>query len=284
MVSSLFFITTLLLALISVIVTITMNRMVEMVETATQNHLLTAALGASAFVTPGELDQFHSASDMEKPEWEALHVRLAKFAEQNKILYVYYWRDYGDGRIQYIIDNDTDPETMVSPELFFDIHDPDDPITSAVVPYILEGNHYTSDLGAYTESWGGLISGVVPVYNEDGSVYCAAGVDLSDETILLQRRNMIVLRIVLIASLMLSVAAGGAGMWFYHKKARQSENANIAKSQFLSAMSHEIRTPMNAVIGISELALRENPNPKIRDHIIKIKNPRLRRYGCTWKV
>jgi CheY-like chemotaxis protein len=36
-------------------------------------------------------------------------------------------------------------------------------------------------------------------------------------------------------------------------------------------MSHEIRTPMNAVIGISELILRENISPRVRDYLVQIK-------------
>ena len=38
---------------------------------------------------------------------------------------------------------------------------------------------------------------------------------------------------------------------------RQSEEANRAKSEFLSRMSHDIRTPMNAVIGMTQLAFVE---------------------------
>ncbi len=50
-----------------------------------------------------------------------------------------------------------------------------------------------------------------------------------------------------------------------------AEKAVRAKSDFLANMSHEIRTPMNAVLGMAEMALREDMSPKARDYIHQIR-------------
>ncbi len=50
-----------------------------------------------------------------------------------------------------------------------------------------------------------------------------------------------------------------------------AEEANKAKTAFLSSMSHEIRTPMNAIIGLDSLALRnENLDSETREYLEKI--------------
>ncbi len=51
-----------------------------------------------------------------------------------------------------------------------------------------------------------------------------------------------------------------------------AESASEAKSAFLANMSHEIRTPMNAVMGMTLLALRADPPPKVRDYLQKIQS------------
>jgi len=225
LVLGLFFVSALMVLLISVVVNNQMNRHVMMITESTQNHLMAAAQAAAKYVTAEELDRYHTVEDTDTPEYEEIHERLIRFAQEYNVLYVYYWREYGKDTGQFIVDNDTDEESRVNPGNFFEFED--------VAFDGLAGNVGVTDLGTYTaDEWGGLISGYAPVLDTDGNFYCVAGVDISDEFIFIQRkdsRNMTILQII---ALSVSVIFGVFNMLLYRRKAKQIEAAHIKLQYF----------------------------------------------------
>jgi len=189
---TLFFASSAFMLIVALVFSFYISGMERETVNSIQKHLLASAHHASVYLTVDELELFHTAEDMQRPEWDEFRTRLQKFAEDTGVLYVYYWRYTGDGQIQYIIDNDEDEEYMVTPELFFDIED--DPFTAEAVVRIKAGEVWVTDLGDYTDSWDGLLSAAVPVFNEDGFVYCAADVDISKEVNMNMRSNIRIMR------------------------------------------------------------------------------------------
>ncbi len=49
----------------------------------------------------------------------------------------------------------------------------------------------------------------------------------------------------------------------------EAEKANRAKSDFLSLVSHDIRTPLNGIMGMTQLALKEEVNEKVKEYLEK---------------
>ena len=76
-------------------------------------------------------------------------------------------------------------------------------------------------------------SRIAPITDEDGSVTGVVG-NIDDITELLQLQKDL------------------------ENAVKEAEEANKAKSAFLSTMSHEIRTPMNAILGITEIQLNSS--------------------------
>ena len=224
LVLGLFFISALMVLLISAVVNVQMNQYERMITESLQNHLMAAAQALATLSSAEELDRYHTVEDTNTPEYQNIRERLISFAEEYNVLYAYYWRDYGNGTLQYIVDNDMDPETQVGPDSIYEVEE--------IALNALAGNVGVTDLGSYTPTWDGLITGYAPVYDRDGNFYCVAGVDISDEYIFIQRRNSRNMTILQIIALLVSLVFGVLNMMLYRRKARQIEEAHIKLQYF----------------------------------------------------
>jgi len=224
LVLGLFFISALMVLLISIAVKLQMNRSVANVTNITQDLLKTAAVAAADFISAEELDRYHTVEDTQNPDYKELKLRLDNFAKARDVLYVYYWRKYNDEKGQHIVDNDFDPESSVGPWNIFELED--------VALDGLAGNTGATDLGTYTPTWDGLISGYAPVYDKDGNFYCVAGVDISDAFIVTQRKDSHNMTILQIVALSVSVIFGVLNMLLYRRKAVQIEEAHVKLQYF----------------------------------------------------
>jgi class 3 adenylate cyclase len=224
LVLALFFISALMMLLIAALVNYQKRNYENIVLQMTQHHLLAAVQALANLVSAEELDLFHTREDTYRPEYREIRERLLKFSNDFNVLYAYYWRYYGNGRHQYIVDNDLDPETQDGPWSIYLLHDDDFDA--------LAGNIGVTDLGEYHLDWEGLLSAYAPVFDRDGNIYAVAGVDIEDTFIFTQRQDSRNMTLLLFIVIPISVVFGLINMLLYRKKAMQIEDAHVKLQYF----------------------------------------------------
>jgi adenylate cyclase len=246
---ALFFLSSVLVLIVSSYMNIAMTKTVNMMEEALQNHLLAAATAAADHADADELERYYTLEDTRVPEYAELKNWLIEFAEQYHVLYAYYWRDNGDGQLQYIVDNDLDPETMVGPDSFYPIEE--------FALAALTGTPTATNFDEYTPAWDGLLSAWAPVYNSRGEISCIAGVDISDEQILYQRDLAVSRSIIQIISLVVSIISSIIMFMLYRQKI---ELLNIFNNNLQEMVEEETQ---------KVLALHETFGRYLSDDIVK---------------
>ncbi|MDR1651806.1 MAG: hypothetical protein LBR87_08465, partial [Synergistaceae bacterium] len=239
--------------------------MTEM-EDSIRKRMLFVSGNAARLVSASELDRFRTVLDMELPEYEALRRKLADFADEAGVLYVYYVRMEGD-KYQFIVDSDFDEKTRVGLDTEV-IPQEESPELAEVIK---DGVARCTEIGNYTEGWDGLLTAYSPIFDGAGGVTAVAGADIEDAVIFSVRYRAAVISSLHVLATAVIAAGGFFSFRRYRLKAALAEENSRAKSRFLARMSHEIRSPMNAIIGMSELASREYGRPESRGYIAEIK-------------
>jgi class 3 adenylate cyclase len=251
----LFILSSLIALLLSVNANINLQRTVKIMEISLQEFLLASAHALAGYVEVEELDRYHERGDIYTAEGEYtgeyrdLKNRLIEFAQQYQVLYVYFWRPYGDGQIQYIVDNDYSEE-VCTPETFFPLEDLSKELIQDLVPIV-------THLDEYTLSWDGLLSGLVPIFDRNGNLYGAAGVDIPDERIISQRnaaRQRYILQVIAVAA---TILASGAMFLLYRQKIVQLNVFNTNLQQMVEEETKKV------------LALNETFGRYLSDEIVK---------------
>ncbi|MDR2613099.1 MAG: response regulator [Deltaproteobacteria bacterium] len=258
-----FFVSSAIVLLISIYISFLMISASDFLRSDIEARLMAISkLAATTITSAEELARFRTPEDMDTPEYQELKRRLISFGEEVDVLYVYFIRLEPDGMCQFIIDNDlTEDSVGLASERI--------PLEPAVTS-AFAGKATSAGLETYSTGYTGLLSSFAPVTAPDGSIPAVAGVDITDEPVVLMRRKVRTTAVLLSAALLIVLASGCLGLFLYRRKASQSEAANLSKSRFLANMSHEIRTPLNAIIGLSDIELQKALPDGLRSSLEKI--------------
>jgi signal transduction histidine kinase/CheY-like chemotaxis protein len=207
----LFSIAAILVLVISIFTSMLISSMSAFLQESIEERLLAASRSTAHLVSAEELAELKSLGDMEKPLFADIRKRLIAFADESHLLFVYYLRPLGGDMWQFIVDNDQSEDTV-------NLATGPIPGEEVIRRAIHEGRAITADLGEYSPGYAHILSAFAPVYDSGGNITALAGVDISDEQLMLTRRHTMILSLMLLISITFVITAGFLSFFVYKKK------------------------------------------------------------------
>ncbi len=232
-----------------------------------QEHLLSAArvLAKSVDVPSHELLRMPEQDLSIAYHEQVMRLVQAKIAvdPQRMIKFAYTCRLEGE-QVRFVIDTtpegDSDKDGVNDRAKLSEVYEQ----ASRTLVRVLQTGLARVDDEPYTDRWGTFMSGYAPIFDENGTLVAAAGVDMSLEDYELQRSALTHLSSLSTVGVICLAYMASAWMSWYHRRLQRSlaeflkasdaaAAAERVKADFLGAMSHELRTPLNAVLGMSSM-------------------------------
>ncbi|MDR1616240.1 MAG: response regulator [Syntrophomonadaceae bacterium] len=243
----LFFVSALLVFFLSIYVASMMTSIADYMDEDIEQRLLAISRNLASQIEPEEVAELMVPDDMEKPLYGELKQRLINFAEENNVLYAYYYILSPDGSntLQPVIDNDLTEDSYTLET---------EPLEMEEAPFIaLSGKAATTQFSIYSEGYSGLLSAFAPIFSSDGkSVLAIAGIDITDEQIIAVRNSLRTLSLLLVACILIVVVSGSFNVFLHIRRERQLRE-RLSQQELLSSISQSFITVENSTRIADEL-------------------------------
>jgi signal transduction histidine kinase/ActR/RegA family two-component response regulator len=182
---------------------------------------------------------------------------------------IYTFRRDAQGRLRLIVDSETDYNHNGRYDGEREQRTPIGEIYQEATPKFFSAldGHAEFESTIMPDRWGIWVSSFYPIYNRDGKVDAAVGIDYPANSWLSMigtiRGICLLVTLVLVALLLCTstlislmseeISERKAALQRMEQARESAIAASSAKSEFLAVTSHEVRTPLNAILGFANI-------------------------------